>query len=400
MTMELIPDGPQARLRLAVAVAAATVASVGMWAIVVVLPAVQAEFGIGRGQVSYAYTAIMSGFALGNLLISRAVDRMGIAPLLAAAGLTIGVCYGLSTVARSFTEFLALQFIIGIATATGFGPLIADISHWFRKRRGIAVAIVASGNYLAGAVWPLLLKPVVETGGWRPAFMIIAFAGVLILPALSLAMRQRIAVEGPSSAATQLASTPFSPTQLQVLLMIAGVSCCVAMSMPQVHIVAYCMDLGYGIGAGAQMLSIMLGSGIVSRLAFGMLSDRIGGVRTLLISSSLQCLSLFLFLPFDGLVSLYMISMFFGLAQGGIVPSYAIIVREYLPAHEAGKRVGIVILATIAGMAFGGWLNGFIYDLTGSYREAILNGIAWNFLNIAVMGVILWRSRPSRAAIA
>ena len=154
-----------------------------------------------------------------------------------------------------------------------------------------------------------------------------------------------------------------SPSALQTLLIIAGVCCCVAMSMPQVHLVAYCGDLGYGAARGAQMLSLMLGCGIVSRLTFGWICDRIGGLRTLLLGSALQGVSLLLFLPFDGLVSLYLISALFGLFQGGIVPAYAIIVREYFPAREAGARVGLVITATLFGMALGGWMSGAIFDL-------------------------------------
>ena len=161
-----------------------------------------------------------------------------------------------------------------------------------------------------------------------------------------------------------------------VLLIIAGVACCVAMSMPQVHIVALCVDLGYGPTVGAEMLSIMLLGGVASRLVSRLLADRLGGVRTLLIGSVLQCNALFLYLPFDGLASLYLVSLVFGLSQGGIVPSYAVIVREYMPAREAGARVGTVIMSTIIGMALGGWMSGWIYDISGSYQLAFINGIA------------------------
>jgi MFS family permease len=166
--------------------------------------------------------------------------------------------------------------------------------------------------------------------------------------------------------------------------------------MPQVHIVSYCADLGYGPTVGAEMLSLMLMGGVVSRLVSGLIADRLGGVMTLLIGSTLQCIALFLYLPFDAMVPLYIVSLIFGLSQGGIVPSYALIVREYLPAKEAGARVGFVIMATIIGMALGGWMSGWIYDLTGSYQAAFLNGIAWNFLNIGIMTLILIKSRARR----
>ena len=178
-----------------------------------------------------------------------------------------------------------------------------------------------------------------------------------------------------------------------ILLSIAGIGCCVAMSMPQVHIVAYCGDLGYGAARGAEMLSLMLACGIVSRLVSGAICDRIGGLRTLLLGSVLQGMALLLFLPFDGLVSLYVISALFGLFQGGIVPSYAIIVREHFPAAEAGARVGTVLMATLFGMALGGWMSGKVFDLTGSYHAAFINGIGWNLLNLSIVLFLLHRVR-------
>ena len=167
--------------------------------------------------------------------------------------------------------------------------------------------------------------------------------------------------------------------------------------MPQVHIVAYCGDLGFGPARGAEMLSLMLGFGIVSRLASGWICDRIGGLRTLLLGSLLQGIALALFLFFDGLASLYVISALFGLFQGGIVPSYAIIVREYFTPREAGARVGLVLMATLFGMALGGWLSGVVFDLAGSYRAAFLNGVAWNLLNVAIATGLFYRSRRRHA---
>ena len=192
----------------------------------------------------------------------------------------------------------------------------------------------------------------------------------------------------------KIAELGLTPTSLTALLCVAGTACCVAMSMPQVHIVAYCGDLGYGAARGAEMLSLMLACGIVSRLVSGAICDRIGGIRTLLLGSVLQGLALLLFVPFNGLVSLYVISAMFGLFQGGIVPSYAIIVREHFPPLEAGARVGTVLMFTLFGMALGGWMSGKVFDLTGSYQAAFVNGVAWNLLNLAI-ALWLWR-RASR----
>jgi MFS family permease len=213
---------------------------------------------------------------------------------------------------------------------------------------------------------------------------------------LAFVLRRRPSVEGHAlgQATRTFSQRPLglSPNTLLVLLSVAGVACCVAMSMPQVHIVAYCGDLGYGAARGAEMLALMLGFGIVSRLASGWISDRIGGLRTLLLGSMLQGTALLLFLPFDGLLSLYVVSALFGLFQGGLVPSYAIIVREYFSPREAGWRLGVVLMATLFGMALGGWVSGVIFDLTGSYRAAFLNGIGWNLLNMSIAVWLIFRS--------
>ena len=241
---------------------------------------------------------------------------------------------------------------------------------------------------------------IMADAGWRVAYIVIGVTClVLILPLAMLLRRQLPDEHTPHAVSARSAGqqkTDLSPGAIQLMLGLAGVGCCVAMSMPQVHIVAYCADLGFGIVNGAQMLSLMLAGGVVSRLICGVIADRIGGIKTLLISSTLQMLALGLYIPFNGLASLYVVSLVFGLSQGGIVPSYALIVREFLPAREAGRRVGFVIMMTVAGMALGGWLSGWIYDLTGSYHAAFINGIAWNLLNITIMVLLMMRTRTPR----
>jgi MFS family permease len=203
--------------------------------------------------------------------------------------------------------------------------------------------------------------------------------------------------EDADLAASGRAALGISSNNLMALLFIAGIACCVAMSMPQVHIVAYCGDLGYGPARGAEMLSAMLGFGLISRVAGGFIADRIGGVATLLISSVLQGVALVLYMLFDSLVSLYVISALFGLFQGSIVPMYAIIVREYFAPEEAGTRLGLVLMATLGGMALGGWMSGLIFDLTGSYQAAFINGLLWNLVNVSIVLWLLLRSRPGAA---
>lgn len=393
-------DSRYSWFRLGITLLIATVGNIGMWAVIVVMPALQSEFGVDRAASTYPYTMTMVGFALGNYYIGRGVDRFGITISLIAAVLMMSLGFVWAAVSGSFTVLSGVHLFIGFGTAACFGPIIADISQWFNKRRGIAVAIAASGNYLSGAIWPLLLEGVLTDYGWRAAYWVLAISvSGLVIPMTFLLLRklpEHVSAMVTQAAAAKVQSTSFSPRTLMWLLGLAGVGCCIAMSMPQVHIVAFCVDLGFGPAVGAEMLSLMLFGGVASRLVSGVLADRLGGVATLLIGSGLQCIALFLYLPFDGLVSLYVVSLIFGLSQGGIIPSYAIIVREYMPPKEAGARVGFVLMATIVGMAVGGWLSGWIYEVTGSYHWAFLNGIAWNFLNIGIMVVIVLRGRGGR----
>jgi MFS family permease len=391
-------DSTAAWLRLAVAVILATIGNIGMWSVVVALPAIQADFGVDRAAASLPFTLSMLGFGAGGVLMGRLADRFGIALPMALGTAALAAGYLAVSQSSSLTQVaLAQGCLIGVGCSTAFGPLIADISHWFTRRRGIAVAIAASGNYLAGTIGPPVVQHFIARDGWRATHMGIGvFCFVTMMPLILLLRRRSPAHTVRASETTGAVAQmplPTSPATLQILLCIAGIACCVAMAMPQVHIVAYCGDLGYGPARGAEMLSLMLAFGIISRITCGFIADRIGGVRTLLLGSVLQGIALFLYLPFDSLISLYVISALFGLFQGGIIPSYAIIVREYFPAREAGTRVGLVVFATLFGMALGGWLSGEIFDLTGSYQIAFLNGIGWNLLNVSIVSWLLLRSR-------
>jgi MFS family permease len=404
-------DSRYAMLRLAVTLLLMTVGSSGMYVVSVMLPAVQAEFGITRSEASLPYTLLMVGFGIGGVLMGRLADRFGVMwPLLLGAA-SLGLGYLACALSGSILTFaLAQGVLVGLlGSGAAFAPLVADTSLWFIKRRGLAVAVCASGNYLAGAIWPPLVQHFVEQVGWRQTYLGMAVFCSLSMAALALFLRERppthlapaAAVAGSAPANMAVALRPFglSLGMAQGLLCVAGTACCVAMAMPQVHIVAYCTDLGYGAARGAQMLSVMLAFGIASRLISGAICDRIGGLRTLLLGSALQCVALLLFLPFDGLVPLFVVSALFGLFQGGIVPSYAIIVREHFPPQEAGARVGTVLMCTLLGMALGGWMSGKVFDLTGSYHAAFLNGIGWNLLNMAIAATLLLRVRRIAVAV-
>jgi len=403
-------ESPYAWARLLASLLMMTIGGSGMYAVTVVLPRIQQEFGVARADASLPYTLTMIGFGVGGVLMGRLADRFGVITpvLLGTFGLSGG--FIVAGLAGSLSQFaLAQGLLIGaLGTSATFAPLVADTALWFTRRRGIALGICMSGNYVAGAVWPPIVQHFVDAAGWRATYIGIGvFCLVSMLP-LALMLRRRppalaqvaspLAAAAPASQALpapHAAERPLglSPGMLQSLLCVAGVACCVAMSMPQVHIVAYCGDLGYGAARGAQMLSLMLGMGVVSRLVSGWISDHIGGLRTLLLGSVLQGVALLMFLLDNGVASLFIVSAMFGLFQGGIVPSYALIVREYFTAAQAGARVATVLMATLLGMALGGWMSGAIFDATGSYRAAFLNGLAWNLLNVSIVLTLLWRAR-------
>lgn len=394
-----VADSPTAWLRLALCLVAATIGGVGLWSSVVVLPSIEVEFGIDRGGASFPYTATMVGFAMGGILMGRLFDRFGASVPVFISAIALGIGYALSSFATSFWQFVFCQAVlIGfLGSSATFTPMIADISHWFVRRRGIAVAVVASGSYMAGSIWPPVLQAIIVEHGWRDAHLFTAiFCAATLIPLSWLLRRRAVIDQGDAPVAARASRTglPAPKPVLLALMMLAGLGCCIAMSMPQVHIIAYCVDLDYGPAVGAEMLSLMLILGVVSRLASGAIADRIGGVGTLILGSSLQCLALIFYLPFDGLTSLYLVSALFGLSQGGIVPSYTLIIREYFPAREAGTLVALVMTATILGMAVGGWISGEIYDATGSYAMAFLHGILWNLVNLGVAVWLLMSRRP------
>jgi MFS family permease len=398
-------DSPYAWFRVAVSVLLSAIGGVGMWSVVVALPAVQADFGAERGAASLPFTLTMIGFGIGGVIMGKLADRRGIIlPVMIGAG-CLGAGFILASLSGSLMSFAAAYVLIGtFGTAATFVPLMANISFWFERRRGIAIALCASGNYVSGAVWPTLIESAIRAHGWRTAHLAVGIFCLVVMPPLAIMLRSRPPVRaiGAPVPAASVHRIALAPGVLQTLLSVAGLACCVAMSMPQVHIVAYCGDLGYGPARGAQMLSLMLGFGIVSRIGSGFLADRLGGLVTLLIGSFAQMVALALYLMMNGLTSLYVISALFGLFQGGLVPSYAIIVRESFPAKEAGGRVGIILMTTILGMALGGWMSGAIFDITGSYRAAFANGIAWNALNFLIGVFLLCRSPliAPRSAIA
>lgn len=401
MTLSMMPTYPV--IRLAASLSLMTIGGSAMYAAVIVLAPASQEFETGRGAASLPYAFFMLGFGIGGVVMGRLADRFGIIVPAVIGSLSLPAGLYAASLAATMMQFsLALGVLCGFLGASFvFAPLVADVSHWFTLRRGLAVGIAISGSYVAGALWPPVVQHLVDLDGWRATYVWLAVFTLCTMLPLCAFLHRRPDIEpaeGVNSPVKPIRhrSLAMSPNLLQCLLCTAGVGCCVAMAMPQVHIVPYVLDMGYPAARGAEMLSLMLGFGIVSRVTSGWISDRIGGLRTLLVGSLLQALVLMMFLAADSLAMLYATSIAFGLVQGGIVPSYAIIVRTFFPASQAGWRIGMAFLFTICGMALGGWMAGAIYDATGSYTWSYINAIAFNLMNLSIAVALLHRYRRLR----
>ena len=385
-------------IRLTTALALMTLGCSAMYAGVMVLEPLALELGTGRGNSSLIYGTFMIGFALGGVLMGRLADRMGIMIPALIGSLALPAGFYLAAHASSILEIcLAFSLLCGfLGSSFSMAPLIADISHWFNRRRGLAVGIAFSGSYVAGAIWPPILQRMFDAQGWRESFIDLALLTLIFMALLSLLLYPRPPTNEQlpttGSANSNLTNSAISAGTLQSLICLAGFGCCVAMAMPQIHIVPYVMDLGHPAIRGAEMLGLMLGFGVISRVGSGWLSDRIGGLATLLLGSALQLAVLIAFLTGNSLVFLYGISIAFGLSQGGIVPSYTIILRAFFPPKQAGWRISTSFLFTVAGMAFGGWIAGLLYDLTGSYTVSFLNAIGFNILNLWIAASLIKKS--------
>jgi MFS family permease len=389
-------------IRLTTALALMTLGCSAMYAGVMVLEPLSLEFDTGRGNSSLIYGSFMIGFALGGVFMGRLADRMGIMIPALIGSLALPAGFYLAAHASSILEIsLAFSLLCGfLGSSFSMAPLIADISHWFSRRRGLAVGITFSGSYVAGAIWPPILQRMFDAQGWRESFIDLALLTLILMALLSLLLYPRPPMNEQQpetgSVDSKSANSLVSGGTLQSLIYLAGFGCCVAMAMPQIHIVPYVMDLGHPAIRGAEMLGLMLGFGVISRVGSGWLSDRIGGLATLLLGSALQLAVLIAFLTGNSLVFLYGISIAFGLSQGGIVPSYTIILRAFFPPEQAGWRISTSFLFTVAGMAFGGWIAGLLYDLTGSYTVSFLNAIGFNILNLWIAASLLKKHRMIR----
>ena len=358
---------------------------------VVALKPIAADLGSARAVPALANALAWLGSGAGALAFGSIAERIGIRPTVVFGALMTGAGLALASSGGTWELLIGHGLLVGVlgGGATNV-PLIVYISRWFDRRRGSAVALVSSGQYIAGALWPPCIAWGIAEFGWRPTMMAFGLAtGVAILIAAILFLRPPPEAGMSSAAAEQLGHAPAiaAPHRgMFVLLCVAGFLCCAPMAMPPGHLVALCSDLGIAPAQGALMLSVLLGSALVSRQLWGWLTDRFGGLLTILAASACQAAALLGFIITQDEAGLFVVSAAFGLGFSGIIPAYVVVLRQFFPAEEAAWRVPVWFFSNICGMALGGWLAGYLYDVLGSYGPAFTVGVVFNIGNLAVIG--------------
>ena len=353
-------------------------------------------FGWPREVPSLAYALCLIGEGAGAVLMGMLAERYGVATVLRIGAVGIGSGLALS----SFMEtpwhiYVAYGLFIGFfGISTLFAPTVSNVTRWFARRRGLAVAVVACGQSFAGAVWPPAIRAANDAHGWQTTFLVVGALCFVAMTALTFVLKRRPPVlpeGGPLDGATPARVLGFPPNTVLVMLFFAIVGCCGAMAMPIVHVASHASDLGHDMDDEALLLSVAMGSSFASRLGLGWLSDRIGGLRTLMLGSAVQAVALVLFMSITDLTGLFLAALVFGFGFGGIVPAYAVVIRELFPLRGIGWRIPAVLVGGAIGMAAGGWIGGHVFDSTGSYVDAFAIGLAFNIMNLVLIGTLLLR---------
>ena len=391
------------------AVASVALATLGMsfgaaWITVVALKDIASEVGGLRSVPALASALAWLGSGIGGILMSRIAERVGTRSTVIVGSLMIGLGLSISTFGPPWPLWIGHGLFIGLIGLGGINaPLYIYVSRWFDRRRGSALALISSGTYVAGAFWPPIFEQVIANFGWRQAMLWYALAEiVVVVPLAAIYFRappeviHPAAVSGDSPGKARVLGWPSNA--VFALMCGAGVLCCIPMAMPQGHLVAFCSDLGISRSMGALMLSVLLGTAFLSRQVWGVISDRIGGLATVLIGSAWQAASMTAFLLTQNEVGLFTVAAVFGLGFSGIIPAYVLAVRELFPASEASWRIPTLLLFSGGGMAAGSWLAGLIYDHLGFYAPAFAVGIGANILNLLIVCVLVGRTRHQAAA--
>ena len=391
------------------AVASVALAILGMsfgaaWITVVALKDIASEGGGLRSVPALASALAWLGSGIGGILMSRIAERVGTRSTVIVGSLMIGLGLSISTFGPPWPLWIGHGLFIGLIGLGGINaPLYIYVSCWFDRRRGSALALISSGTYVAGAFWPPIFEQVIANYGWRQAMLWYALAEIaVVVPLAAVYFRappeviHPAAVSGDNPGKARVLGWPSNA--VFALMCSAGVLCCIPMAMPQGHLVAFCSDLGISRSMGALMLSVLLGTAFLSRQVWGVISDRIGGLATVLIGSAWQAASMTAFLLTQNEVGLFTVAAAFGLGFSGIIPAYVLAVRELFPASEASWRIPTLLLFSGGGMAAGSWLAGLLYDHLGYYAPAFAVGIGANILNLLIVSVLVGRKRHHAVA--
>jgi MFS family permease len=375
------------------------------WIAVVALKDIAGEVDGARSVPALASALAWLGAGLGGIIMGRIADRVGARWTVIFGALMVGLGLSISTLGPPWPLWIGHGVFIGLIGIGGINaPLYVYVSRWFDRRRGSALALISSGTYLAGAMWPPVFQQAIASFGWRQTMLWYALAEIVcIVPLAAIHFREPPEVIHPAVAAgtssVQVRVLGWSPNAVFAAICAAAVLCCIPMAMPQGHLVAFCSDLGISRSMGALMLSVLLGTAFLSRQVWGLISDRIGGLATVLIGSAWQAVAMTAFLLTQNEAGLFMVSATFGLGFSGIIPAYVLAVRELFPASEAHWRIPTILLFSGGGMSAGGWIAGLLYDHLGYYAPAFALGIGTNVLNLLLVSVLVGRHRH-RAAYA
>jgi MFS family permease len=369
------------------------------WITVVALKLIAAETGGQRSVPALAASLAWIGYGAGGIAMGMIAERVGVRWTVLFGALMIAVGLALSTGGAIWQLYVGQGLFVGFLGIGGMNaPFYVYVSQWFDRRRGSALALISSGSYLAGAVWPAIFERSIAYMGWRHTMLAYAVLEVVVivpLAAIFLARPPEMlhaggAFDGWRKPATVMG---WPPNLVFGLIAFAMIFCCIPMAMPQQHLPAFCSDLGISPTHGAAMLSVLLGTAFVSRQFWGWVADRIGGIKTVLVGSALQIVALAGFLATQDEIGLFTVAAAFGLGFAGIIPAYILAIREMFPASEASWRIPTLLLCSGGGMAIGGWLAGVLYDHFGFYTPAFAAGIAANAVNLIVVGTLVIRGR-------
>ncbi len=363
--------------------------------IVVGLKPIQEALGTDRSVIALAGSLVWVGTGVGGIPMGWLADRIGIRSVIAigAAAMTLGLA--ISTIGGTVPLYLGHGLLIGlIGNGAVYAPLLIYVSRWFDRRRGTAIALISSGQYIAGMVWPSIFERGIAAFGWQTTVLAYAAVVAVCIPPLLPFLRP---VPAPVSSGPGVRSgrdrsvLGLRPNVVQGVICVAGFCCCIPMAIPNSHLVAFCSDIGISPGHGAAMLSVLLGCAFLSRQFWGALADRVGGLRTVMVASACQAAAIGAFLLTRNEPGLFVIAGVYGLGFSGIIPSYAVAIRDLFPSAEASWRIPTVLFTAMSGMAVGSWFAGRLFDHFGTYSPAFATGVASNLLNLALLGFLVSR---------